>query len=124
VTITPGADGAFSAVADLTPVYRGNPALVSWQRKLDFAARKLTVRDQFKLGTGTRAIFQVNVPTEPKVNGNEVVAGNLRVRVLEPANAVIGLHDWSKVDSQEFRKGWRIDISGGHDGYVVELSEK
>lgn len=124
VTITPGADGAFSAAADLTPVYRGNPALGSWQRKLDFAARKLTVRDQFKLGSGTRAIFQLNVPTEPKVNGNEVIAGNLRMRVLEPANAVIGVHDWSSVDRQEFRKGWRIDVSGGQTTYVVELSEK
>ena len=124
VTITPGADGASSATADLTPVYRGNPALGSWQRKLDFAARKLTVRDQFKLGSGTRAIFQLNVPTEPKVNGNEVIAGNLRMRVLEPANAVIGVHDWSSVDRQEFRKGWRIDVSGGQTNYVVGLSEK
>jgi hypothetical protein len=124
VSITPGADGAFSATADLTPVYRGNPALGSWQRKLDFAARTLTVRDQFKLGSGTRAIFQLNVPTEPKVNGNEVIAGNLRVRVLEPANATISLLDWSSVDRQEFRKGWRIDVSGGQTGYLVELSEK
>lgn len=124
LTVVPGNDGAFSATADLTPVYRGNPALGSWQRKLDFAGRKLTVRDQFKLGTGTRAIFQVNVPAEPKVNGNEVVAGGLRVRVLEPANATISVHDWRKVDSQEFRSGWRIDIAGGQTGYVVELEEK
>lgn len=124
LTVVPGNDGAFSATADLTPVYRGNPALGSWQRKLDFAGRKLTVRDQFKLGAGTRAIFQVNVPAEPKVNGNEVTAGGLRVRVLEPANATISVHDWRKVDSQEFRSGWRIDIAGGQTGYLVELGEK
>jgi hypothetical protein len=46
------------------------------------------------------------------------------VRVLEPANATISLHDWRKVDSQEFRSGWRIDISGGQNGYLVELAEK
>jgi hypothetical protein len=123
LTVVPGRDGAFSATADLTPVYRGNPALGSWQRKLDFAGRKLTVRDQFKLGTGTRAIFQINVPAEPKVSGNQIVAGNLRVRVLEPANATVSVHDWRKVDSQEFRRGWRIDIGGGQTGYVVELEE-
>jgi hypothetical protein len=124
VSITPGADGSFSAIADLTPVYRGNPALGSWKRTLDFANRTLTVRDDFKLGSGTRAIFQVNVPTEPTVNGNEATAGNLRVRVVEPANAVISVHDWSSVDRQEFRRGWRIDVSGGNTAYVVELSEK
>lgn len=124
LTVTPGQQGAFSATADLTPVYRGNPALGSWQRKLDFAGRKLTVSDQFKLGAGTRAIFQVNVPAEPKINGNEVLAGGLRMRVLEPANASISVHEWRKVDAQEFRSGWRIDVAGGQSGYLVELSEK
>ncbi|MET0815499.1 MAG: hypothetical protein ABWX88_09945 [Pseudoxanthomonas sp.] len=124
LAFTPGDGGSFSATADLTPVYRGNPALESWQRKLDFADRKLTVRDQFKLGAGTHAVFQVNVPAEPKIQGNEVLAGGLRVRVLEPANATISVHDWRKVDSQEFRRGWRIDIAGGQGGYLVELSEK
>ncbi len=124
LTVTPGQQGAFSATADLTPVYRGNPALGSWQRKLDFAGRKLTVNDQFKLGAGTRAIFQVNVPAEPKINGNEVLAGGLRMRVLEPANASISIHEWRKVDAQEFRSGWRIDVAGGQSGYRVELSEK
>ena len=124
LTVTPGQQGAFSATADLTPVYRGNPALGSWQRKLDFAGRKLTVNDQFKLGAGTRAIFQVNVPAEPKINGNEVLAGGLRMRVLEPANASISIHEWRKVDAQEFRSGWRIDVAGGQSGYLVELSEK
>ena len=122
--MTPGQQGAFSATADLTPVYRGNPALGSWQRKLDFAGRKLTVSDQFKLGAGTRAIFQVNVPAEPKINGNEVLAGGLRMRVLEPTNASISIHEWLKVDAQEFRSGWRIDVAGGQSGYLVELSEK
>ncbi|HEX7801963.1 MAG TPA: hypothetical protein VF471_04320 [Pseudoxanthomonas sp.] len=124
LTVVPGQQGAFSATADLTPVYRGNPALGSWQRKLDFAGRKLTVSDQFKLGAGTRAIFQVNVPAEPKINGNEVLAGGLRMRVLEPANASISIHEWRKVDAQEFRSGWRIDVAGGQSGYLVELSEK
>jgi hypothetical protein len=124
VKFEPGADGAFMALADLTPVYRGNPALKRWQRQLDFAARKLKVTDRFELGAGTRAVFQLNVPVKPAINGNEATAGRLHVRVLEPANATLSVHDWSSVDAQEFRRGWRIDVAGGDSGYVVELSEK
>ncbi|MGY0798316.1 hypothetical protein ACW7G0_04585 [Lysobacter sp. A286] len=123
MTVNPGPDGSFSATADLTEAYAGNPAVHGWQRRFDFADRRLTVRDTFELGTGTRAIFQINVPTRPEINGNEATAGGLRVRVLEPANAVLTAHDWSSVDAQEFRRGWRIDISGSDTGYVVELSE-
>ena len=124
LTLTPGTDGAFSAVADLTPVYRGNPALGGWQRRLDFSARKLVIRDRFQLGAGTRAIFQLNVPVRPKVEGAEVTAGRLKLRVLEPANAVIRIHDWHAQDSREFRQGFRIDVSGSDSTYVVELSEQ
>ncbi len=124
LAFTPGVDGAFTAVADLTPAYRGNPALGKWQRRLDFSARKLVVRDQFQLGTGTRAVFQLNVPVQPKVEGLEVTAGRLKVRVLEPANASIDIHDWHAQDNKEFRKGFRIDVSGGDTTYVVELSEQ
>jgi hypothetical protein len=124
LTFTPGSDGAFTAVADLTPVYGGNPALGKWQRTLDFSARKLVVRDQFQLGPGSRAIFQLNVPVQPRVDGLEVVAGRLKLRVLEPANAVISIHDWRAQDSSEFRQGFRIDVSGGDNTYVVELLEQ
>ena len=124
LTFTPGAGGDFSAVADLTPVYRGNPALGNWQRRLDFSARKLGSRDRFRLGAGTRAIFQLNGPVQPKVDGLEVIAGRLKLRVLEPVNAVISIHDWRAQDSSEFRRGFRIDVSGGDSTYVVELSEQ
>ena len=118
------ADGSFTIDADLSPAYRDNPALKSWQRQLRFGGRKLVVQDRFQPGTGTRAIFQLNVPEKPQVNGNEAIAGRLRIRVLEPANATIAVHDWSSVDAQEFRRGWRVDIGGGESGYLVELSEK
>src|SRR3546814_14593025 len=84
MTVTPGSNGAFSATANLTPAYCGNAAVRSWQRKLDFAQRKLTVSDTFSLGTGTTAPFQVNVPVQPTVNGREASAGRLHLRVLQP----------------------------------------
>ena len=52
------------------------------------------------------------------------VAGRLRIRVLEPASATLSVHAWSDEDPQEFRRGWRVDVSGGQSGYTVELSEK
>ncbi|HEX5664608.1 MAG TPA: hypothetical protein VFX93_14095, partial [Xanthomonadaceae bacterium] len=60
---------------------------------------------------------------EPRIQGSEAVAGKLRIRVLEPAGAVLTAHEWSTVDGQEFRRGWRVDAAGGQTGYVVELSE-
>jgi hypothetical protein len=123
MTVTPGANGALTVDSDLTPVYRGNPALTRWTRNLQFANRRLTVRDNFTLGAGTTAFFQVQVPVQPTVSGSTVTAGNLRVRVLEPANATIALRNWNTFNSGEFTRGWRIDIGGGTSTYLVELSE-
>ena len=123
MTVTPGTNGALTVVSDLTPAYKGNPALSAWTRRLDFAARKLTVRDNFTMAAGTTAFFQVQVPVQPTISGSTVTAGRLRVRVLEPANATIALRNWNTVNSSEFTKGWRIDIGGGTTTYLVELSE-
>lgn len=117
------ADGTLTLDADLTPVYGGNPALRAWRRQLVFAGRTLRVADRFELGAGTRAIFQLNLPEQPRISGNEAVAGRLKVRVLEPAGATLSVHDWRTVDAQEFRRGWRLDVAGGSSGYLVELSE-
>lgn len=123
MTVTPGANGALTVTSNLTPAYKGNPALSAWTRNLNFAARKLTVRDNFTLAAGTTAFFQVQVPVQPTVSGSTVTAGRLRVRVLEPANATIALRNWNAVNAGEFTKGWRIDIGGGTTTYLVELSE-
>jgi hypothetical protein len=123
MTVTPGAGGALTVVSNLTPAYRGNPALSAWTRRLDFATRKLTVRDNFTLAAGTTAFFQLQVPVQPTVSGTTITAGRLRVRVLEPAGATITLRNWTTVDASEFNKGWRIDIGGGTTTYLVELSE-
>lgn len=118
--VTPGANGAVHAVADLTPAYGGDPAVQSWQRTLDFASRTLTIDDRFTLGSGTQAIFEVNVPVQPSISGNTATAGALKLRVISPADATLHAVDWTTVDS-DYLSGWRIDIGGGTTGYVVEL---
>ena len=123
MTVTPGAAGALTVSSNLTPAYAGTTYVKSWTRALDFSNRKLTVRDNFTLGSGTTAIFQVQTPVQPTISGTTVTAGKLKVRVLEPANATITLRNWNSVDAAEYSKGWRIDIGGGATTYLVELSE-
>lgn len=124
MTVTPGAGGAVHAVANLLPAYDGDPAIAAWQRTIDFANRKLTVSDQFTLGSGTEAIFQVNTPVQPIINGNTATAGNLKIRVLSPASATLTALDWTTRTGPDetYYSGWRLDVRGSSSGYVVELS--
>lgn len=121
MTVTPGADGALRAVADLADAY-GSPVR-RWTRTLDFAGRKLRVQDRFAVDADVRAVFQLNLPVEPTIDGRTAVAGRLRVKVIAPADATLRKLDWRGVDGEEFRSGWRLDIAGGTDTYVVELEE-
>ena len=116
------APGRLQASADLTAAYAGSDLVRGWQRELDFGSGRLLVRDRFDIAPGTKAVFQVNVPVRPRIEGNLVRAGRLRVKVLEPAGATIDAVDWRRVDPDEFLSGWRIDIAGGADRYEVELS--
>jgi len=124
MTVTPGDGGSVHAVADLTPAYDGDPAVQSWQRTIDFAGRTLTISDAFALGSGTQGIFQLDVPVQPTISGNTATAGALKIRVISPANATLSALDWTTLSDPDetYNSGWRIDISGGTTGYVVELS--
>ena len=123
MSVTPGSGGAFTANANLTPAFCDNTAVTSWRRQFTFGGRRLTVRDTFSLTAGTSATFQINTPVLPTlVNSREARAGRLRVRVLEPANATIN-SNFSTGKYVEDGARYRIDVSGGTSGYLVELSE-
>ena len=124
LSYTPGAAGAFSATTNVTPVYGGNTAVSNWTRKVDFVGRKLTVTDNFALGSGTTATFQVNTPTQPTVSGNVITAGGIQIRVLSPASPTITLKNWRSQDASEFNQGWRVDIGGSSTQYVVEILDR
>jgi hypothetical protein len=119
--VTPGADGALRVDADLTGAYAKDSAVKQWTRRLDFSAAGLRVEDRFRTTPGTRAIFQLQLPGEPRIEGREAVAGGLRIRVISPADAQLSTLDWRTVNRDEFRSGWRLDIAGSGDTYVVEL---
>lgn len=122
--VVPGEDGAFTAVADLTPAYAGNPAVRSWRRHFDFRRGALTVRDEFSIPPGTEAIFQLHVRERPAIDGPVATSGRLRMTVLEPAGARLSAQAWPQLGGEEFREGWRIEVRGGERGYLVRLEER
>ncbi len=122
-----GANGSFDATATLTPMYDGN--IGGWLRNVNFANRKLTVRDTFTLSADTRAVFQLHTPVQPVVSGRTAVAGNLRVSVLAPSDATLSVVDMrtQTIDGYGFEGGWRIDVRGaapGSGAFEVELGDQ
>lgn len=116
MTLTRGAAGAFTAQANLTPAYGSNSPVTSWQRRLDFANRALTVTDSFRLASGTSAIHQTHVPTLPTISGSTATTTRMRMRVLSPAGATL-----SAVAMGGGR--YRIEVRGSSTGYTVQYSE-
>jgi hypothetical protein len=116
MTLTRGAAGAFTAQANLTPAYGSNSPVTSWQRRLDFANRALTVTDSFQLASGTTAIHQTHVPTLPTISGTTATTTRMRMRVLSPAGATL-----SAVAMGGGR--YRIEVRGSATGYTVQYSE-
>lgn len=123
MTATAGADGSLRIDADLSGAYRGNPAVRRWTRRFDLAGRTLRIEDRFETAPGTDAIFQLQLPVAPTITGNEARAGRLRIRVLAPTDARLSVRDWQAHQPAEFNRGWRLDIAGGSDRYLIELSD-
>lgn len=117
------ASGDVLANADLGPAYAPGTGVRSWRREIEFAKRRLTVHDVFARDPGVEAIFQVNVPVKPTVEGRTASAGRLRIKVIRPEDAVLGVLEWPSLDKAEFRSGWRIDVRGSGDEFVVELAD-
>jgi hypothetical protein len=123
MTVAAAADGGLRVDADLAAAYGANAPVRRWTRRLDFGGRRLRVEDRFAVAADTRAVFQLQLPSEPRIDGQTAVAGRLRVRVVAPAGATLTAMDWRSVDSAEYRGGWRLDIAGATDTYIVELEE-
>lgn len=117
------APGEVHVTGNLAPAYAAGSGVSAWTRRLDFTGSKLVVSDQFAVLSGTRAIFQLNTPSQPLINGREASAGTLKVRVIEPVNATLSAVNWHTVDS-DFNSGWKLEIEGGttNTGFIVELT--
>ena len=124
MTVTPGSGGALHVEADLGPAFGASPDVSSWQRVLDFTPGGLEVTDSYSVASGVAAIWQIDTPVEPVVDGKTAVAGDLRVTVLEPADATLSVLDWRTVDAGEFLSGYRLEIHGSSadTGFHVQLA--
>jgi hypothetical protein len=123
ITSQDAATGEVHATSNLTSAYPRRAGIESWWRSIDFVDRSLTVHDTYTVRPNVEAIFQLNVPTKPTVNGQEIEAGRLKIEVIKPENARISVLDWSSRGA-EFTSGWRIDIAGGDREFVVKLSDQ
>lgn len=116
-------EGGLRVDADLTGAYAGNPAVREWTRRFDFSNRRLRIEDRYAVAPGTDAVFQLQLPEAPRIQGNGARAGKLQIQVLEPADARLHMVEWRTQKADEFQRGWRLDVAGGSGTYVVELSE-
>lgn len=110
--------GDVNVTGNITPAYKGNTAINTWIRNIAFssAARMVTVTDNYSVAPGVQAIFQLNTPVQPTVSGNSITAGQLRVKVVTPANPIINV--------VSLAGHYRIDISGAAGTFVVQLSDQ
>jgi hypothetical protein len=120
MTVTPNGN-TLHVAANLAPVFAASGKVSAWQRTLDFAATGVVVDDTYTAVNGVSAIFQVNVPVKPVVNGSTVIAGALRIVPEIPANPTITLVDWHAQDNDEFNNGWKVELRGGTGHYRVRL---
>ena len=44
-------------------------------------------------------------------------------RLIATFSANLEVLEWSSLDAAEFRSGWRLDVTGSGDRFVVELDE-
>jgi hypothetical protein len=123
MSVTPGAGGVLDVAANLTPAYGGNAAIGAWTRNLHFADRSLRVTDQFAVGAGVQAVFQVNLPVAPVISGRNATAGALAIEVLEPANATLTALDWRTIDASEYLAGWKLEVHGSGNRFDVVLRD-
>lgn len=110
-----------TANLDLTAMYPRTG--ITWTRQLQYVRpARLTVTDNYKVPAGVVPYFQLQLPSQPTVTGNSLIAGNLQVIVSNPANATITVQNWTKLSTDAF-SGWRVNIAGhaGAGQFVVQL---
>jgi hypothetical protein len=117
-------NGDLHITGDVTPLYAASTGVTRWLRTIDFVSGVTTITDDVATASGTTAIWQINVPVQPTVQGNVVTAGALRMSVLNPSGAQISVVDMRTVAGSgggagDYNKGWRIDLRGGSSYRVV-----
>jgi hypothetical protein len=111
-------DGAtLTAYADLSVMYRKDPRVKQWRRCIGFnrPINTIIVCDTFLLQTGVSAVWQLNTPLKPIVQGDSLTAGSLVVKPLD-ADAQARIVEWNTLQTDaawkdEFSSGWKIELT-------------
>jgi hypothetical protein len=123
-TVTPQENGV-QVSADLSPFYAATSGVKSWSRELSFANNALDVQDVFTVDSDITAIWQLNTPVEPVIEGNSIRAGGLLITPVVPLNPDMTITDWREFNTEarpnEYKSGWLIELRGGVNAYTVRL---
>lgn len=102
-----------TARADLANVYFRESAIHGWVRKLTFdrSVNTILINDSFSVEPSTiSAVWQLNTPTQPVIQGDSILAGDLVITPLD-ASVQTTLLEWRTVDAAEYYSGWRINLT-------------
>lgn len=121
LAVQAGEDGV-RLLADLTPAYGAGRGVGLWQRTAELTATGLWLDDRFAVDPDVEAVFQVNLPVEPTLAGGAVATAGFRLVPIVPRGATITVVDWhGEVDPQEYSTGWRVELRGPGDRFVVRF---
>jgi hypothetical protein len=120
--------GYVHIAADVTPVYKNNPAVQMVQRELVFLEPNVViVFDRVRTAAGTTQTWQLPSPVAPAVSGNAATitngSHNLRVTRVAPSAAAMSVHSFA--GTADFTTGgFRLDerLAGGDHRYLHVLS--
>lgn len=117
-------DGLLTIKSELIHAYHRSPDVKKWNRELGYnrAQHSIRVHDRFAVANGIEAVWQINVPEKPRIDGDQIIAGDLIIKPVSPAKPQIEIIDWRDVDATEFRGGgWKVMLRGGNKEYIVEM---
>ena len=112
-------NGVLRIAVDVSTMYGREPRIQAWRRTVTFdrPANTVTVTDTFAIQTTSlAAIWQLNTPVEPFVQGDSIVAGALVVKPLD-VGAQVRVSQWRAMRpndaswAAEFPTGWKLELT-------------
>jgi len=120
--------GVIVVESDLEAAYSRNGErnkVVKWHRKLSFGAHQLSVADTYQVASAVKAVFQVQVPVQPVIQGDgSIKAGGLVIRPMDSVRVVLRAHQ-SAAGTDYYgasRPTWIVELHDGPAGsFNVQL---
>jgi hypothetical protein len=121
--------GVLLIAVDVSKMYRREPRIQGWRRTVIFdrPANTVTIHDTFAIQTTTlAAIWQLNTPVKPEIQGDSIVAGNLVVKALD-ADAQVKVLQWNAMQpndaswAAEFPTGWKMELTRPADATTFSV---